>query len=330
MNTEQAAKARVLLVEDNATNLKILSGILTKLDCELITASTGRDAMGAIAENHFALILLDINLPDMDGFQIARTLSEDSRKRETPLIFLTATFKDEISRLKGYELGAVDYILKPVEPFILQSKVEVFLDLYHSQLRQMELRRLLHKRNQELETEITERQKAEEAARHQASHDPLTDLPNRLLFMDRFETALARARREQRRMALIYIDLDKFKPVNDEHGHHAGDALLKAVARRLSSQLREADTVARLGGDEFAVLLEDIQNRKDAEQVMEKLAQALDQPFSIEPLPGNPEITVQIGGSFGLSIYPDDAEEEEALLHEADVQMYEMKKAHKH
>lgn len=326
---ETTAKPLVLLVEDNASNLSILRGILNKLDCELMDAANGRDALKIINKKDFAIILLDVNLPDMDGFKIAETLSEDSRKRETPLIFISATFTDDMSRLKGYKLGAVDYITKPVDPFVLRSKVKVFLDLYNSQLRQKELRKLLHKRNKQMEQEIIERQRAEERARHQASHDPLTDLPNRILFMDRLDTAIARANREKGQLGLIYIDLDKFKPVNDTHGHQAGDELLRQIAERLTEHLREADTVARLGGDEFAVVLEKIHGREDAIAVMDKISASLEVPFKLQPAGFDDSFTVLIGGSLGLAIYPDDADEEEALLRYADEQMYKTKKSHK-
>ncbi len=326
MEADNPAFPQVLLVEDNPTNLTILRGILSKLECIVIEATTGHEALSAIEKYSFALILMDIQLPDMDGFEIAEILSHDSRKRETPLIFISATFTDDLSRLNGYKLGAVDYITKPVDPFVFKSKVQVFLDLHQARLSQMQLLKLVHKRNKELENEVAHRKKAEDEARHQASHDPLTDLPNRMLFMDRLETAISRAKREQGRMGLIYIDIDRFKPVNDTYGHHAGDELLISISKRLRKNLRESDTVARLGGDEFGVVLEQIQDTNHATQVMTKLKEALDAPFTIRPTAKEAEITVDIGGSLGLAIYPDDADEEEALLRFADQKMYAQKK----
>ncbi len=326
METKLENKPLVLLVEDNPTNLAIMRALLNKQDCIVIEATTGRDALRAIEKHTFALILLDIQLPDIDGFEVAEILSHDSRKRETPLIFISDVFTDETSRLNSYKFGAVDFLVKPVDNFIFQSKIKVFLDLHHARLSQMQLLKLVHKRNDQLEIEVNERKKAEESARHQASHDPLTDLPNRMLFMDRLETAISRAKREKGRMGLLYIDIDRFKPVNDTYGHHAGDELLISIAQRLRENLREADTIARLGGDEFAVVLENIQDENTAHQVVDKLTQALNTEFIIRPTENESEITVNIGGSMGLAIYPDDADEEEALLRIADQRMYENKK----
>lgn len=329
MNSEGILKPKLLLVEDNPTNMRILSGILKKLDCDLLTAENGQAALDLIWQHDLALILMDIQLPDMDGFQIAQKLSEDSRKRETPLILLSATFTDDPSRLNAYKLGAVDFMTKPVDPFILKSKVQVFLDLYEAKLTQMQLLKLVHKHNKQLETEIKERELAEERARHQASHDPLTDLPNRILFMDRLETAIERAKRSKGSMGLLYVDLDRFKPVNDNYGHHAGDALLIAIAARLKESLRKTDTIARLGGDEFAVVLEGVSSKAAAQEISDKLLSSLEQPFTIRPTVDSEEVTVELGASMGLAIYPDDAAEEEALLRCADSLMYANKKAHR-
>lgn len=324
MAADKTDKPRVLVAEDNATNMNIMRGLLRKLDCEIVEAENGREALNAIEQYNFALILMDINMPEVDGYDVAKHLSLDSRKSKIPLIFVTGSFKDDLGRVKGYELGAVDYIFKPINPFVLTSKVKVFLELYHSHQRQQQLLRIVHKRNSQLEEEVRERQAAEERARHQASHDPLTDLPNRILFMDRLETAMARARRHDGRMGLLYVDLDRFKPVNDVYGHHAGDELLVSVARRLKTALRESDTVARLGGDEFAVVLEDVKDRDQANQVIEKLADELAIPFLLHT--GEEEISVSVGASFGLALFPDDADEEEALLRFADGEMYQVKK----
>jgi len=170
----------------------------------------------------------------MDGFEVAEFLSQEERSRDTPIIFVTAAYADDMNRVRGYGSGAVDYIVKPINDVILLSKVRVFLELYRGK---QELRRLLAEldlRNRQLQTEIAERQRLEELARHQATHDALTGLPNRLLFLDRLEKSIARAQRRGSPCALFYIDIDDFKPVNDHHGHQAGDELLKAVAQRMS------------------------------------------------------------------------------------------------
>lgn len=326
METEKEKLPKVLLVEDNITNLRILTGIINKLDCEVLVAKSGHEAIEHINDHVFALILLDVQLPDMDGFEVAQNLSMDSRKRETPLIFISATFTDDMSRLNGYKLGAVDYMTKPVDPFVLKSKVQVFLDLYQARLTQMRLLRLVHKHNAQLENEVKEREQAEERARHQATHDPLTDLPNRILFMDRLETAIKRAERSQGKMGLLYIDIDRFKPVNDTYGHHAGDELLIAISKRLKDSLRTSDTIARLGGDEFAVVLEQISSKDDAEQIIQKLQDSLELPFLLQSTESGEATMVDIGASMGFAIFPEDASDEESLIRHADKAMYAVKK----
>ncbi len=153
-----------------------------------------------------------------------------------------------------------------------------------------------------------------------AGHDVLTDLPNRELFHDRLETALTAARRDQERLSVLYIDLDRFKLANDTFGHDAGDVLLCETARRIRGCLREADTVGRLGGDEFAVLLHGTHKPEDASAVAEKIRDTLNQPFEI----GNHRL--QISSSIGIAIYPEHGEDRKQLMRHADAAMYEAKK----
>ena len=151
---------------------------------------------------------------------------------------------------------------------------------------------------------------------HLAHHDMLTGLPNRSLFADRLQQMLAQAKRSTTHGALIYLDLDKFKPVNDTLGHNIGDLVLKAIAQRLQSSVRESDTVARIGGDEFVVLLPVIETRQDASTVAEKIRLALEQPFEIN------EHIIKIGCSLGIAIYPEHGEDEISLMKNADTAMY--------
>ncbi len=157
-------------------------------------------------------------------------------------------------------------------------------------------------------------------SRQLAYYDPLTRLPNRRLFNDRLSQTLARAKRAQSRMALMFIDLDKFKPINDQHGHEAGDWVLEAVARRIESCLRASDTVARVGGDEFLVLLPDIQTGGDSLKVAEKIRIELERPF-ITPS----QLSLRASSSIGIAIYPDHANTEDDLLRLGDGAMYQAK-----
>jgi diguanylate cyclase (GGDEF)-like protein/PAS domain S-box-containing protein len=172
-------------------------------------------------------------------------------------------------------------------------------------------------------TDITEHKLAEERIQRVAHHDSLTGLPNRSLFNDRLDQAIVLSRRTSRQFALLYLDLDKFKPVNDTLGHHAGDELLKGVAERIRHQVRESDTVARVGGDEFIVILRDVTRREDAEDLARKIVAALATPFHL----GTPTQSVDIGTSIGIAVYPADAQSADGLVKAADAAMYRAKQA---
>ena len=149
-----------------------------------------------------------------------------------------------------------------------------------------------------------------------ALHDELTGLPNRRLFQDRLASALERARRTGSQAALLLVDLDHFKQVNDTVGHHIGDALLKRVSDAFVGRVRHSDTVARTGGDEFSVILEEPTNREDAVRVGHSLAQLLDNPFQLE---GH---SVRVGATVGIAVFPQDASDAESLCIAADLRMY--------
>jgi diguanylate cyclase (GGDEF)-like protein/PAS domain S-box-containing protein len=169
--------------------------------------------------------------------------------------------------------------------------------------------------------DITRRRQTEDVVRRQAWYDALTGLPNRILFLDRLEHAISQARREGRRLAVLFLDLDRFKLVNDSLGHSAGDQLLQLASGRLQGLLRKSDTVARLGGDEFTVLLEDAALESDAQGVARKIVEGLREPFSIVGQ------EVHIGASVGLAYFPDHAGDAERLIKLADMAMYRAKKS---
>ncbi|WP_372871133.1 EAL domain-containing protein [Shewanella sp.] len=168
-------------------------------------------------------------------------------------------------------------------------------------------------------TDITDRKKAEEDLRQLASFDPLTQLPNRTLFQDRLNHALTQAHRTENMVALLFLDLDRFKHINDSMGHHIGDLLLKSVAHRLQNSVREGDTVARLGGDEFTIILEGVNKSKAATVIAEKLIRAFHTPFILE------DQVLTISPSIGISLYPLDAEDSASLIKFADTAMYHAK-----
>lgn len=169
--------------------------------------------------------------------------------------------------------------------------------------------------------DLTERRKIEERMRYMAQHDTLTGLPNRTLFADRLQKALQYAVRHQKALALMLLDLNKFKPVNDTHGHAVGDLLLQQVAERLQQAIRTSDTVARIGGDEFIILLPQVDECHSAAMVAEKISQSIALPFDIHGL------EIQISCSVGLACYPQDGETDLVLSKVADQRMYQQKAA---
>jgi len=316
--------AKILVVDDIPANLVAMRRLLAKVEVEVFEADSGNAALAACLDHTFALILLDVNMPVMDGFEVAQLLAESDDTRGTPIIFVTAAYADDARRLRGYNTGAVDYIEKPINEPILLSKVRVFLELFRSKALLNSALEDLSQQNVRLQVEIAERQRAEARVLHSAMHDPLTGLPNRLLFRDRLDTSINRALRAGSFFAVAYLDIDGFKPVNDTHGHQVGDQLLVEIAKRLTGRLRGADTVARLGGDEFGLIMEGLTDPAIVLKVAQALISALRVPFVLRAEEG--EIEVTIGASVGVAVFPETAESADALVNAADEAMYRVKR----
>jgi diguanylate cyclase (GGDEF)-like protein len=329
---------KVLLVNDDAASLFALESLLTSetdlLNYELVTATSGHEALRKVLTHEFAVILLDVNMPGMDGFETAEAIHSHPRSSSVPIIFITAYFADEMHRLKAYQAGAADYLFTPVIPQVLQTKVAVFVDLTRknlelraktdelSQLYQdLRVQRVqdLERINSELEQEVAERKLAEQRAHDLSIRDALTGLVNRRSLIQQLEHAVATCDRHQGECALLFLDLDHFKQVNDTLGHHIGDELLRQVAARLLASVRVSDVVARLGGDEFVVLLEGKGAAANAARVARKISQAHARRFEID------HHGVQTGTSIGIALYPQDADNAASLIRNADRAMYHAK-----
>jgi diguanylate cyclase (GGDEF)-like protein len=292
--------AAILIVDDQEANLQLLERMLR--EAGYLRISTTRDPSSVCAlhrAKHYDLILLAMMTPSMDGFQVMESLKETEPDGYLPVLAVTA---QPAHRLRALQGGAQDFVSTPLELAEVLMRVHNMLEV-----------RLLH-----------------EAARNYskmlealALNDPLTGLANRRLLDDRMAMALVHARRNRNAMAVIYLDLDGFKLVNDTMGHGAGDLLLKMVAERLVATVREEDTVARLGGDEFILALWHVSGIDYAASVALRAIEALSQPYDIE---GN---AVTITTSAGISIYPDHGEDAETLIRNADLALYEAKNAGK-
>lgn len=329
---------KVLLVNDDPASLYALESLLTSAAeqqiYELVTAGSGKEALRQVLLHEFAVILLDVSMPGMDGFETAEAIHSHPRSASVPIIFITAHYADEMNRLRAYQAGAADYLLTPVIPQILHAKVAVFIDMavknLQLQRKSEELVRLnqdlrvqrmqdLQRINGELELEIKERKVAEQRAHDLSTRDALTNLVNRRALIQHLEHAVAVSDRNGIGFALMFLDLDKFKQINDNYGHEAGDELLRQVSARLSAAVRVADIVARLGGDEFVVLIEGRAASANAARVARKIAMACSLPFEID---GH---RLKTAASIGIALYPQDGANAQLLMKHADTAMYHAK-----
>ncbi len=329
---------KVLLVNDNAATLTALKSLLTGPgvggEYEIVCAQSGEEALRQVLRNDFAVIVLDVRMPVMDGFATAEAIHSHPRSVTLPIIFVTAHAADEMNRLKAYEKGAVDYLFTPIIPKILQTKVAVFVELKKRNLQlslqteelaklnqDLRVQRLrdLERLNAELAVEVIERKKAELREHELATRDPLTGLLNRRSLLEHLDRAVVSAARRKEQFALLFLDLDKFKNINDSLGHDVGDELLRQVSARLLEAVRESDVVARLGGDEFVVLIEGLASSAEASNVAKKIAQSLVRPFDIAPH------AVGTSASIGIGLYPQDGSSTQALMSRSDQAMYHAK-----
>jgi len=335
-NTDSLPK--VLIVNDDASTLLALASMLEDpVDgprYEVFTVQSGEEALRKVLKHNFAVILLDISMPTMDGFETAEAIHAHPRSASVPIIFVTAYYGDEFNRLKGYQKGAADYLFAPLIPKIVQSKVAVFVELNQKNIElerktveleainlDLRIQRMqdLERVNLALKTEVQERRIAEERATELATRDTLTGLFNRRSLLERLHHSIVQASRRGEGLALMFLDLDKFKEINDTFGHEVGDELLKQVATHLNSAVRESDMVARLGGDEFVILLEGFPDTAAVVKVAKKIVNA-----NIEPHVIGSQL-VKTSTTIGISFYPQDGNTAEELLKNADVAMYHAK-----
>lgn len=417
---------KILIVDDKRENLIVLEKLLATLPVQIIKAQSGNDALSAMIEHEFVLVLLDVQMPGMSGYEVLEVMSWDEKTRYIPVIFITANYADEQHKMKGYQYGAVDYLYKPINDIVLLSKIRVFLDLYNQRIQYKQLNQryelilnaagegifgldkesmitfinpaaerilaypsshlvghpfasllkieevaneteatwkeqdiymacsqgsIFHKDDTTFAkhdgaqlpveftaspmknafneydgvvvvfTDITLRKTVEEQLTNLALYDHLTKLPNRLLFEKTISQSLARARRNNKLMALMFLDLDHFKDINDRLGHDIGDLLLKGVSDRLVNCVRETDTVARLGGDEFAIILDELSVTEDAAAIAEKIINSLVPPFYLN---GN---EVNATTSIGIAVYPMSGDTIQILTKNADIAMYQAKQS---
>lgn len=292
--------AGILIVDDQEANVQLLEQMLRGAGYTRITSTMDPHAVCALHRaNHYDLILLDLRMPGMDGFQVMESLKEIETDGYLPVLAVTA---QPAHKLRALQSGAKDFVSKPFDMAEVLLRVHNLLEV-----------RLLHEATR----------KYGKILEDLALNDPLTGLANRRLLADRLAMALVHARRNKSAMAVVYLDLDGFKQINDTLGHGVGDTLLKMVAERLLAAVRAEDTVARLGGDEFILALWHVSGIDYAAAVASRAIEAVSQPYDIEGQ------TVSITVSAGVSLYPDHGDDAEMLLKSADLALYEAKAAGK-
>ncbi|MDD5389593.1 MAG: diguanylate cyclase [Gallionellaceae bacterium] len=292
--------ASILIVDDKEANVLLLEEMLRDAGYRGIASTMDPEAVCELHRaHHYDLIVLDLKMPGMDGFQVMEGLKEIEADGYLPVLVMTAEPGHKVQALAA---GAKDFISKPFD--LMEAKVRI-----HNLLEV----RLLYK-------QLEEYSRALESL---ALHDSLTGLPNRRLLFDRLELSIAHAHRNNSTMAVMYLDLDGFKQINDTLGHDAGDALLGMVAARLEAAVRQEDTVARMGGDEFVIGLWEISHADAAAKLASKVIQAVSRPYRIQ------DRGVSVTASVGVGIYPLHGEDVETLMKSADLALYEAKRSGK-
>ncbi|MEM7345583.1 MAG: EAL domain-containing protein [Chloroflexota bacterium] len=305
-------KRTILIADDEVANLRLLSLYLDNAGFNVLTAEDGLESVRLAKTDRPDLILLDIMMPDLNGIETCYQLKQDPETKDIPVIFMTA-LADTEDKVRGLEAGAVDYLIKPAQRAEILARVNTHLTI-------RDLQKNLIDRNLQLEVEIIERKQAEKQLYHQAFHDALTDLPNRTLFMNHLDDAIDRSQIDSNYLfAVLFLDVDRFKLVNDSLGHLVGDELLIAIARRLEKAIRPPDVVARLGGDEFAVFLDDIKTIEDAVIASERIQDALVQPVNLD----GEELFTTV--SIGITTSDQQYKRAIDVLRDADVAMYQAK-----
>jgi len=428
----QDRKPLILVVDDDTAIRELVKEALEHFQFQVVEARNGADGVAAFTAHKPEMVLMDVRMPVMDGFEACAALRLLPAAATTPILILTG-LDDTDSIRKAYEAGATDFASKPINLFVLGHRVRYMLrakraldDLRGSEARLASAQRiarlgnwerqlksgrmqwseemyrifgvdpkafkpdlktyleLLHPQDRDLVAratgdavrregpysfdarftgpdgevrhvheqaqvvfdddgtalrlegttqDITERKKIEDQILFLAYYDGLTRLPNRALFMERLNQSLANAQRQGRTLAMLFLDLDRFKRINDTLGHSVGDRLLQAVSERLKKCLRSTDTiargdplaqsdsVARLGGDEFIVTISDIARGEDAARIARRIIESMAEPFKLE------EHEVFVTGSIGISLFPHDGADVETLLKNADSAMYHAKDA---
>ncbi len=331
-----SVRPRLLIVDDISDNRAILMRRFQRRGFDVVEAECGLTAIELIDKESFDLVLLDVMMPGMDGIETLKRIRSQNSASALPVIMVTA--KSESGNIvDALELGASDYVTKPVDFAVALARVNTQISrkraveqvaLANEELRKanLDLERRVEERtsrlidaNQRLKVEIADREESQARSQYLAYHDSLTGLGNRLLFKEQLEEALKDVSITPHPLAVLFLDLDGFKAVNDTLGHSIGDLLLKSVATKLRDILPRTDRIARLGGDEFAILQISATQPGSSIALAKKIIEVVGQPSSID---GH---DVTVGASVGIAVAHPGNMNTENFLKSADLAMYSAK-----
>jgi len=294
--------ATILVINDRRDDLELYSKILKTAGYGVIQAINGKEGLDQARQFLPDLILLDIEMPDMRGFEVCARLKEDPATMPIPVLIITAHSRDVVDRVRGLDLGADDYLITPIDRAELLARIRARLRIY------------------QLETEL--RQKNLEL-QHMAITDSLTQVYNRQYLMNYLDEMLAQHRHSEQPLTLLILDIDHFKAINDDYGHLQGDRTLAEVVAVLKNEVHANAVLARYGGEEFAIVLPET-NLETACRLAEQICQAVRTYAFTGPTPDRPiRLTVSIGCT---SVVPTDLNRD-ALIRRADTALYEAKRA---
>ena len=331
-----SVRPRLLIVDDISDNRMILTRRFQRRGFDVVEAECGLTAIELIDKESFDLVLLDVMMPGMDGIETLKRIRSRNSASELPVIMVTAK-SESTNIVDALELGANDYVTKPVDFAVALARVNTQISRKRAvervasaneELRKVneDLERRVEERtsrlidaNQRLKVEIADREESQARSQYLAYHDSLTGLGNRLLFKEQLEEALEDVSVASHPLAVLFLDLDGFKAVNDTLGHSIGDLLLKSVATKLRDILPRTDRIARLGGDEFAILQISAAQPGSSIALAEKIIEVVGQPNSID---GH---DVTVGASVGIAVARPGDINTENFLKSADLAMYSAK-----
>lgn len=320
---------RILLVDDQAQNRDMLGRRLERRGYDVVLRESAVGIEDEITAEKIELVLLDWMMPERSGHDALKGIRSRYDAEHVPVIVVTALDDGDVVST-ALEAGANDYITKPIDLRVLTARVKAQLDRRQAVLEldaiRDSLERTVQERTQDLVTanetlsaEISEREAAEARAQTLARHDPLTGLANRRHFLEELDRRLALVGEEKDAFALLFVDLDRFKPINDVHGHAIGDQLLQVIATRLQNCIRDDSFAARLGGDEFAVLLEGPGGREGVGIAARRILNELSAPILVNGL------KLTVGASIGISMCPTDGRTGADLVQRGDAAMLRAK-----